>query len=304
MKIKVETEQKYYCNNSKELIKKLRELKFKELKVKNESDEYFTDIDSEYIKNRTCLRIRKTNDSEMEITFKGKSAALLGQYCKLENNIKTTIDEYDNFISLFTSLGFYSYVIVEKERYTFEKTKGKYKYSVMIDNLPNIGGFVEFEIISNQENSIEDELKEELNNFVSNCDYLKLKEETRAYRDVVADYIYTKRSNHEYIYINLDKFLSKYQKGLVFDNKELLVTMKLLSKVSGKKYFITKLSKEFITEFFNKLDLKFNNIIYEKEKTDLQVIKSNHNNLDNVLLLKEKTLKDLNSLLLIIINNE
>ena len=304
MRIKVETEQKYYCNNSKELIKKLRELKFKELKVKKESDEYFTDIDSEYIKNRTCLRIRKTNDNEMEITFKGKSASLLGQYCKLENNIKTSIDEYNNFISLFTSLGFYSYVTVEKERYTFEKTKGKYKYSVMIDNLPNIGGFVEFEIISNQENSKESELKEELNNFVSQFNYLKLKEETRPYRDVVASSIYDRKDKIKYVYINLDKFLSKYKQGLVFDNKELLVTMKLLSKIPGEKYFITKLSKEFIKEFFDKLNLKFNNIICDDKNTDLQLVKSRHNNLDNVLLLKEKTLKELNSLLLIIINNE
>ena len=39
----------------------------------NDVDEYFTDINSEYIKNRTCLRIRKTNNKQMEITFKGKS---------------------------------------------------------------------------------------------------------------------------------------------------------------------------------------------------------------------------------------
>lgn len=302
MKIKVETEEKYYCNDSKDLIDKLKELKFKQLKLKKEIDEYFTDINSEYIKNRTCLRIRKTDTSEMEITFKGKSIALLGQYCKLENNIKSSIDEYNNFVSLFTSLGFYSYVTVEKERYTFEKVKGKYKYSVMIDKLPNIGGFVEFEIISNQENSKEKDLKEELNNFVLQFKDLNLKEETRPYRDIVADYKYN-RKDIKYAYINLDRFLSKYQKGLVFDNKELLVTMNLLSRIPGEKYFITKLSKEFITEFFNKLNLKFNNIIFEN-KADLQVVKSRHNNLDNVLLLKEKTLKDLNSLLLIIINNE
>ena len=36
-------------------------------------DEYFTDINGEYIQNRTCLRIRKTNNKSMELTFKGKS---------------------------------------------------------------------------------------------------------------------------------------------------------------------------------------------------------------------------------------
>ena len=73
MKIKVETEQKYYCFNPEKLIEKINELGFNELNKKSESDEYFTDINSEYIANRTCLRIRKTNSSKLEITFKGKS---------------------------------------------------------------------------------------------------------------------------------------------------------------------------------------------------------------------------------------
>ena len=121
MKIKVETEQKYYCFNPEKLIEKINELGFNELNKKSESDEYFTDINSEYIANRTCLRIRKTNNSKMEITFKGKSSSLLGKYCKLENNISADIGEYENFVNLFTSLGFYSYCEVIKERLTFEK---------------------------------------------------------------------------------------------------------------------------------------------------------------------------------------
>ena len=83
MLIKIETEEKYYCLDSKKLIERIKELGFAELDSKVESDEYFTDINSEFIENRTCLRIRKTNKSRMEVTFKGKSISLLGQYCKL-----------------------------------------------------------------------------------------------------------------------------------------------------------------------------------------------------------------------------
>ena len=57
MNIKVETEQKYYCFNPEILIVKINELGFNELNKKSESDEYFTDINGEYIANRTCLRI-------------------------------------------------------------------------------------------------------------------------------------------------------------------------------------------------------------------------------------------------------
>ena len=66
MKIRVETEEKYYCLNPKKLIEQIKQLDFIELNNKIESDEYFTDINSEYIKNRTCLRIRKVNKGEKE----------------------------------------------------------------------------------------------------------------------------------------------------------------------------------------------------------------------------------------------
>ena len=59
MKIKVETEKKYYSMEPERLLKKAEELNFKQIKKVFETDEYFTDINSEYIKNRTCLRIRK-----------------------------------------------------------------------------------------------------------------------------------------------------------------------------------------------------------------------------------------------------
>lgn len=215
MEIKVETEQKYYCFNQKKLMEKIISLNFKEFPVKVESDEYFTDINSEYIKNRICLRIRKTNNKNMEITFKGKSSSLLGQYCKLENNIKADINEYDNIVNLFTSLGFYSYCTVKKERHTFLKKEDNYKYSIMIDTLSNIGGFVEFEIISEQENSKKEELKVALRKFINTFSEFNLKEEIRPYRDVVADYIYNKNKPKEKlktIYIDLDEFLVNYEK--------------------------------------------------------------------------------------------
>lgn len=215
MNIKVETEEKYYCLNPKKMIEIVEELGFTLKNSMFESDEYFTDINSEFIENRTCLRIRKTNNEKMEITFKGKSSSLLGQYCKLENNINAHIEEYENFVKLFSSLGFYSYVIVEKDRMTFEKKDGKYNYSVMIDKLPNIGGFVEFEILANQEDAKKEELSIALRKFISNFSSLKLKEETRPYRDVVANNIYSKYSTKnklENIYINVDDSLINYEK--------------------------------------------------------------------------------------------
>ena len=232
MKIKVETEKKYYCMEPELLFKQAEAYDFKQAKKVLEIDEYFTDIDSEYIKNRTCLRIRTQDEKTMEITFKGKSHDLLGQYCKMENNISCNIDEYNNFVQLFTSLGYYSYVKVEKQRIVYELKKSKYIYNIMIDKLPGIGGFVEFEIISEKEDSNKEELKVELNQFIKKFEQFNLKEANEPYRDIVANSIYTRVTKNEKInsiYINVDSEVAKYEKEFFKKYKE------KISDICGQK---------------------------------------------------------------------
>ena len=75
MSKRLEIEQKYFFKDITTFYNLLSENNLEKNENSNihDIDEYFTDINSEYIKNRTCLRIRKTNNKQMEITFKGKS---------------------------------------------------------------------------------------------------------------------------------------------------------------------------------------------------------------------------------------
>lgn len=264
MSVKIETEEKYYCLNPKQLIEKIKGMNFEELKPRFESDEYFTDINSEFISNRTCLRIRKTNNINMEVTFKGKSSSLLGQYCKLENNINANIDEYNNFVSLFASLGFYSYVIVEKERLTFTKQDCLYKYSIMIDKLPNIGGFVEFEIIS-EHDAKRDDLALALRNFINQFRDLKLKEENKPYRDVVANYInsrYSTKKRLKKIYVNLDDALIKYEKDF-FKKYKTEIKKKLGTSIKWGEYRRNKNIHRILEPF---IDDYMDNLIFDSKE--------------------------------------
>lgn len=223
--IKVETEKKYYCMEPEELEKKAQDMGFDLISKSSESDEYFTDINNEFIKNRTCLRIRKVDNKSMEITFKGKSTSFLSQYCKLENNISADINQYDNYISFFSSLGFYSYVVVEKERVTYSMKKDEYSYSIMLDKLKDIGGFVEFEIVVEQEKSNLDVLNNELNSFVSSFNEISLKEVSKPYRDIVAEYVFDKNivsKNTTDLYINIDNELMYYEKDFFKKYKDLI----------------------------------------------------------------------------------
>ena len=221
MNIKIETESKYYCMEPEKLIDRCEKLGFKKIKNITEDDEYFTDIDSLFIKNRTCLRIRKVDNKDMEVTFKGKSLELLGQYSKLENSITTNIKDYENYISLFGSLGYYSYVNVNKERLIYSYDDHEFIYSVMIDKINGIGGFVEFELIANQEDYSKDTLMEELNNFVHKFDGISLREATEPYRDITAKHIYKKYflDKDKELYINVDEVIINLEKDFYKKNK-------------------------------------------------------------------------------------
>lgn len=247
MNIKVETEMKYYCMEPERLIYiATKEYSFKEISHNNESDEYFTDVNSEFIKNRTCLRIRKKDNTNMQITFKGKSSSFLGSYCKLENNITMDQKEYDNFSSFLASLGFYSYVIVEKERLTLSKTIGNLIYNIMIDKLPNIGGYIEFEIISNSNDYTKEELKNKLSSFKNDFKSIKLKEVNEPYRDIVAKSIYNKliiNKNAKDIYIDIDNILIPYEKDFFNKNKNKIKELTKSSIIWG--YYKKNNTEEF-----------------------------------------------------------
>jgi len=325
MNIKVETEKKYYCQDPTKIIELATALNFKQVKKVIENDEYFTDIDSLYIKNRTCLRIRNNDNLSLEITFKGKSSMLLGQYCKLENNISCGIKEYDNFVNLLSSLGYYSYVKVEKERLIYSLEKDNYSYNIMIDKLLNIGGFVEFEILSDRENARKDDLKNELDNFVNNFITSDFEEATKPYRDIVAEDIYKKLVNNnesEDLYINIDSIILDYQQdffnkykeniknndlskllddyfdNLIFDNKELLVMFDLLNRINYKVYFTTQAKEQFLVCLFKKLGITFDNVIYLKTDIDYENLKNNKK-----MFIGDKEIRKINSDLLILINN-
>ncbi len=238
MLTRVETESKYYCMEPEKLMNFCETMGLKKMRSITEDDEYFTDLEGIFVKNRTCLRIRKTNNTSMEVTFKGKSLELLGQYSKLENNIKADIGEYENYLALFASLGYYSYVNVNKERIVYSFKNKMYEYNVMIDNIDNIGGFVEFEIIANNEDYKRELLYEELRSFVNRFNSISLVPANEPYRDIVAKSIYDNKLAEKVrnIYINIDSMIIPMEKD--FYKKYKTVLSEILG--SGFKWGVFK----------------------------------------------------------------
>ena len=85
----------------------------------------------------------------------------------------------------------YSYVLVDKIREVYTKKENNIEYNVMVDKIKNIGVFVEFELLANEDFGIEP-LTTLLNSFVSNFKSLNLEKALLPYRDYCAQYVYNK----------------------------------------------------------------------------------------------------------------
>ena len=221
--MKIITDKKYYCLEPENFIKFTEFLGFKKICENKVVDEYFIDYDSKFIKNFNCLRIRKINNNNMHITYKGKSDSLLGKLHKFENNINANIQEYENYVNLFFSFGYYSYVIADKRKIVYEMDNKKYKYIVRIDIIPEVGCFLTFEIDAGFSRVSKCELKSELDKFVDRFSGLKIKEFNSIYRDVVAKNLYSKMvgtNTKTNLCLDLDQELLKYEKDFYKEYKD------------------------------------------------------------------------------------
>ena len=193
MKSRIEVEEKFFINDKHKLEEIAKEMNFKLVNNFKENDEYFTDINSIYIKNRTCLRLRNTDDKSLELTFKGKSNDFsLNSYAKLERNIDLKPEQYADVVQVLNKLGYYSYVLVKKDRKVYTKSLDGLTYNIMLDNIEDVGTFVEFEILSSDLNYNTEIIRDKLGKFIEDFKEAKLEEAKLPYRDFVANSIFSK----------------------------------------------------------------------------------------------------------------
>ena len=153
-----------------------------------EEDTYYTDKDYIFIKDRICLRTRKVDNDFLELTYKPKTDNKSEKYGKREVNLKLLPEESEDIKYILEELGFIQYVSFKKHRIIYSKKMKNVQYNIMIDNINQIGDFIELEILVDTEKQKE-EFHDELDNFVKRMDCDKLREKEKPYRDIVKDYI-------------------------------------------------------------------------------------------------------------------
>jgi len=221
----IELEKKFFLRCKEQLMEIIRQEKLNLIETAQELDEYFTDIHSVFIKNRVCLRIRKTNNTHMELTFKGKSSEFGNFYAKTENNLTVSINEYEQVVHFLSSLGYQSYVIVKKHREVYSTIENNIHYNIMVDDIEDIGTFVEIEILSEKGVHNVEYLTEELNKLVKKFSNINLENADMPYRDFVAKEIYNKMkipTSLKALLIDLDGTLINSEKFFYETYKDVL----------------------------------------------------------------------------------
>lgn len=283
MSKRVEIEQKFYCTNNKKLTNLITENGLVKSSEKYESDEYFTDINSVYIKNRTCLRIRNVDNKYLELTFKGKSKDFSNNYAKVENNINLSLADYDSIVGLLYSLGYFSYSIVNKKRITYSKRVDDYEYNVMVDEIKDIGNFVEFELLYYKEDKDIEFLQKKLNEFVNRFEIMNFESANLPYRDFVA--------NRTYINVLPQEKLS----AILFDLDGTLIDSEKKFFESFRHVIFSKYNYNISYEEYEENELKKNAnlLLYLKSNGIIESYEVDDKIMEKIYLEYEKKFRDL-----------
>lgn len=183
----IELEKGFVLNDNHLIKEEAIEKGFKLAHEVEETDTYFTDKDKEFVRTRTCLRIRRIDSNHMELTYKAKSSQDTERYGKKEVNIQVKPTDYEDLVTVLSGLGYIKYVEFTKYRKVYSKKENNVEYNIMLDNIKGIGDFVEFEIITHEDVS-NSEREKKLADFIDEFNMTNGVEKKKPYRDIAKEY--------------------------------------------------------------------------------------------------------------------
>ncbi|MBN1923214.1 MAG: class IV adenylate cyclase [Nanoarchaeota archaeon] len=168
-----EVEVKYFVTNFTGLKKSLKKLGFKLVKESSYEDYYYTDKAYKFIKNETCLRLRKKREETL-LTFKPKTVK--DEDIKSKTEVETRVD-FNSMHKVLLGLGYILAV-------NYKKSSDYYNKGKVTVSLDTVGGkkYVEIEVLAHKTKNAKKEIAEIVND-------LKLTQlEKRNYRDIMMGY--------------------------------------------------------------------------------------------------------------------
>lgn len=179
--------------DEKRIKEKIEKEDFKLVSEEIEEDTYFSDKDLYFVKNRICLRTRKINDDYLELTYKPKSTEETEKYGKKEVNIQLSVKDYEDIKFIINQLGYITYVSFKKYRTTYSKLVNGIERNIMLDELKDVGKFIELEVLS--EKADKQKMLSELEDFIDEFECRDLERKQMPYRDIAKKYEDSLRSD-------------------------------------------------------------------------------------------------------------
>lgn len=118
-----------------------------------ETDTYYAHPCRDFKSTGEALRIRSKDDSEYVLCYKsGKNAG--GVKSKREIEIPVEGKDVAQLHDIFYALGFTESITVEKWRRSYFRTAAGFDVTVCLDDVKDLGEFVEVEIVCEEENRV------------------------------------------------------------------------------------------------------------------------------------------------------
>lgn len=166
----LEIEIKCYCDFPDDIEGRIISAGGRYVETRSETDIYFNHPSRDFGKTDEALRIRRVNNNT-KITYKGPK---LSQTTKARVEHETGVEDFNSLKNIIRSLGFTESGVIEKERIVFYLDGAE----VTIDNVKDLGVFVEIEKIG----ALKDEVEKELFDIASKLGLSKF--ERRSYLEL------------------------------------------------------------------------------------------------------------------------
>lgn len=182
-KKKIEIEKKYFLTNYKsiQLLKKLKNIGAKYIGDNIQRDIYFNVPGRDSLSTRECLRIRESKNKK-EITYKPptKDSDYDNDYfAKKEVNV--VIDNVPAAKNLLLDIGSIELATVNKKQKCYKLDK----FNIFIDNIKNVGLFLEIECIEYSTNT--NQAIGRIDRLIKDLGLEGLRVEYRPYRDILIE---------------------------------------------------------------------------------------------------------------------
>ncbi|HOP29351.1 MAG TPA: class IV adenylate cyclase, partial [Spirochaetota bacterium] len=150
MSDKLEIEIKCYCDNPGEIESRIKTIGAEYIETRTESDIYFNHPSRDFAETDEAFRMRRVNSS-CRITYKGPKVS---KTTKARVEHETAVGDFDAMRNIILSLGFVESGIIEKKRKIFALGETE----ISIDDVKDLGVFIEIEIIGELKEEIEKKL--------------------------------------------------------------------------------------------------------------------------------------------------